>query len=130
MGALWLPLLILSCLPALTLAEWFNLSGLQWTLKNQNGSIAIPGSVPSQAHLDLLKAGIITEPLLGINGMEFRLSFCSMLTYYQISARDGSLMRIGLILPIYRPSQKVSPTIQRGKVRSWCSMALIPSQIL
>lgn len=46
----------------------FDLSGLHWTLKNQNGTIAIPGSVPSQAHLDLVKAGIITEPLLGING--------------------------------------------------------------
>ncbi|KAG9220411.1 hypothetical protein CCMSSC00406_0003867 [Pleurotus cornucopiae] len=45
----------------------FDLSGLHWTLKNQNGTIAIPGSVPSQAHLDLVKAGIITEPLLGIN---------------------------------------------------------------
>ena len=46
----------------------FSLSDLQWTLKNANGSIVIPGSVPSQAHLDLLRAGIITEPLLGING--------------------------------------------------------------
>ena len=47
----------------------FSLSDLQWSLKNANGSIVIPGSVPSQAHLDLLRAGIITEPLLGINGM-------------------------------------------------------------
>ncbi len=46
----------------------FDLSGLHWTLKNQNGTIAIPGSVPSQAHLDLVKARVITEPLLGING--------------------------------------------------------------
>ena len=47
----------------------FDLSQLQWTLRNQNGSIQIPASgPPSQTHLDLLKAGIITEPLLGING--------------------------------------------------------------
>jgi len=46
----------------------FDLSQLQWTLKNHNGSIQIPASgPPSQAHLDLAKAGIITEPLLGIN---------------------------------------------------------------
>lgn len=50
-------------------AEVLSLSDLKWTLKNQNGSIAIPAEVPSQAHLDLLRAGIITEPLLGINGM-------------------------------------------------------------
>ena len=45
-----------------------SLSSLDWSLKNENGSIVIPAKVPSQAHLDLLDAGIITEPLLGING--------------------------------------------------------------
>ncbi|KAF5385855.1 hypothetical protein D9615_002685 [Tricholomella constricta] len=46
----------------------FNVAQLQWTLKNQNGSIQIPAAgPPSHAHLDLANAGIITEPLLGIN---------------------------------------------------------------
>ena len=37
--------------------------------RNQNGStVRISGSLPSQAHIDLLKAGIINDPLLGING--------------------------------------------------------------
>jgi beta-mannosidase len=49
-------------------AAVFDLSGLDWTLINQNGSISVPGAIPSQAHLDLLRAGVITEPLLGING--------------------------------------------------------------
>ncbi|KAL0955666.1 hypothetical protein HGRIS_001893 [Hohenbuehelia grisea] len=59
----------ISCwmLSLLVVGDTFDLSSLQWTLKNSNGSITIPGSVPSQSHLDLLKAGIITEPLLGIN---------------------------------------------------------------
>lgn len=61
-------LLILS-LCSVALGALFDLSNLQWTLKNQNGSIQIPArGPPSQAHLDLLNAGIITEPLLGING--------------------------------------------------------------
>ncbi|KIM78863.1 glycoside hydrolase family 2 protein [Piloderma croceum F 1598] len=59
--------LIALYLPALALAAIFDLSQLHWTLKNQNGTIVIPASVPSQAHLDLLAAGLITEPLLGIN---------------------------------------------------------------
>ncbi|TFK54547.1 glycoside hydrolase family 2 protein [Heliocybe sulcata] len=59
--------LVAACLSAVALAGTFDLSDLSWTLKNANGSIAIPGSVPSQAHLDLLRAGIISEPLLGIN---------------------------------------------------------------
>lgn len=54
-------------------AEILSLSSLNWTLKNQNGSIVIPAQVPSQAHLDLARAGVITEPLLGING-ESRIS--------------------------------------------------------
>jgi beta-mannosidase len=49
----------------------FDLSSLHWTLTNQNGSISVPGSVPSQVHLDLVRTGIITEPLLGINGRLF-----------------------------------------------------------
>lgn len=48
-------------------AAIFDLSELSWTLRNENGSIVIPGRVPSQAHLDLLSANIITEPVLEIN---------------------------------------------------------------
>ena len=57
------------CLPIVCLAQKFSLSDLQWSLRNSNGSINVPAQVPSQAHLDLLRAGIITEPLLGANGM-------------------------------------------------------------
>lgn len=64
-----LRLLVAASLFVLARADVFNLADLDWTLKNANGSIVIPASVPSQAHLDLMKAGIITEPLLGINGM-------------------------------------------------------------
>ncbi|KAI8981306.1 glycoside hydrolase [Trametes punicea] len=53
--------------PALVLGDVLSLSRLEWTLRNANGSIVVPAKVPSQAHLDLLDAGIITEPLLGIN---------------------------------------------------------------
>lgn len=75
MGHSWLhaAVLLAACLPSVVLGNVFSLSDLNWTLKNANGSIAIPGSVPSQAHLDLLRAGIITEPLLGINGALVRL---------------------------------------------------------
>ena len=55
--------------PAFVLGQLSNLSSLHWILHNQNGSIVVPGSVPSQVHLDLVKAGIITEPLLGANGV-------------------------------------------------------------
>lgn len=61
-------------LPTLASADVLSLSDLSWTLKNENGSIVVPGKVPSQAHLDLLEAGVITEPLLGINGMFSNLS--------------------------------------------------------
>ncbi|EIN11243.1 glycoside hydrolase family 2 protein [Punctularia strigosozonata HHB-11173 SS5] len=57
---------LLGLLP-LALGEVFDLSQLSWSLSNQNGTIVIPASIPSQVHLDLLEAGVITEPLLGIN---------------------------------------------------------------
>ncbi|THG96702.1 hypothetical protein EW026_g5176 [Hermanssonia centrifuga] len=63
---------LLAFLPVYVLGEVSSLSGLSWTLKNQNESIVIPGSVPSQAHLDLLRAGIISEPLLGTNEYDQR----------------------------------------------------------
>lgn len=85
-----------ACLPALTLANVFSLSDLQWTLRNGNGSIVVPASVPSQAHLDLLAAGVIAEPLLGINGAcradgAIALAQIEM----QSTCNDGSSMKVG-----------------------------------
>jgi beta-mannosidase len=65
-------LLVLLLCPLLCLAAVFDLSALDWTLVNQNGSIAVPASIPSHVHLDLARAGLITEPLLGINGTSRR----------------------------------------------------------
>ncbi|KAH7925650.1 glycoside hydrolase family 2 protein [Leucogyrophana mollusca] len=68
-----LPLLALvglstSCTPLPALSQQiFSLSALQWTLRNANGSIAVPGALPSQAHLDLFRAGVIGDPLVGVN---------------------------------------------------------------
>ncbi len=39
-----------------------DLSGNDWTLENLPLSISIPGSVPSQAHLDLYAAQVIGDP--------------------------------------------------------------------
>ncbi|KAJ7690198.1 glycoside hydrolase [Mycena rosella] len=75
-----LPIFLL-WLPCCVLAAVFDLSSLDWTLVNQNGSIAVPGSIPSQAHLDLARAGIITEPLLGLNDFTERWVFMDNWTY-------------------------------------------------
>lgn len=39
-----------------------NLSGSEWTLQNLPLNISVPGSVPSQAHLDLYAAQVIGDP--------------------------------------------------------------------
>ncbi|KAI0267102.1 glycoside hydrolase [Gloeopeniophorella convolvens] len=54
-------------LPPAVRAGVFSLSQLAWSLSNQNGSLVVAGALPSQTHLDLKRAGIITEPLLGVN---------------------------------------------------------------
>lgn len=43
-----------------------NLSEVTWTLSN-GVNVTVPGKLPSQAHLDLLDAGIIGDPLYGFN---------------------------------------------------------------
>ncbi|KAJ7224013.1 glycoside hydrolase family 2 protein [Mycena haematopus] len=72
---------VLGCLCSTLFASNFDLSALDWTLTNQNGSISVPGAVPSQAHLDLVRAGVITEPLLGINDFTERWVFLDNWTY-------------------------------------------------
>ncbi|KAK7043101.1 hypothetical protein VNI00_008455 [Paramarasmius palmivorus] len=66
-GLLFRAILCILCLPVVVFGAVFDLSELQWTLKSRNGSVVVPATIPSQAHLDLVKAGVITEPLLEIN---------------------------------------------------------------
>lgn len=67
-GMMLLPLLALSSWAALAAAKVLSLSELDWTLQNAEGMIKVPAQQPSQVHLDLKDANVITEPLLGING--------------------------------------------------------------
>lgn len=62
-------LLALASGAALAAAEVLSLSELTWTLRNAEGKINVAAQQPSQVHLDLKNADVITEPLLGINGM-------------------------------------------------------------
>ena len=39
-----------------------DLSGNDWTLHNSDLNVSVPGSVPSQAHLDLYAAQVIGDP--------------------------------------------------------------------
>ena len=48
-------------------------SGSPWTVRNHNGTLVIPATVPGVVHLDLLRAKKITEP------------------YYRYGASRGSL---------------------------------------
>ncbi|KAL1742498.1 glycoside hydrolase family 2 protein [Schizophyllum fasciatum] len=72
-----------TCLGAVSLARAavFDLSELEWTLRSANGSVEVPGAVPSHAHLDLLRAGVFTEPVLGINVYTERWVFYDNWTY-------------------------------------------------
>ncbi|OZJ03657.1 hypothetical protein BZG36_03550 [Bifiguratus adelaidae] len=60
----------------------YNLSQLSWSLHNTNGSIVVPAKVPSCAHLDLLAAGVITEPTVGLNdGLQRWIPYEPVWTY-------------------------------------------------
>lgn len=49
-----------------------DLSTNGWTLQNLDLNISVPGSVPSQAHLDLYAAQVIGDPYFGTNDFNLR----------------------------------------------------------
>ena len=52
------------CGPALDLGDS---PGGAWSLGNRNGSIRIPAAVPGQVQLDLMRAGLLADPFVGLN---------------------------------------------------------------
>ncbi|PHH69121.1 hypothetical protein CDD83_5828 [Cordyceps sp. RAO-2017] len=58
-----------------------DLAAQQWTLLNAARNISVPGAVPSHVHLDLLRAGVIEEPNLGLNDFDLRWVALSDWTY-------------------------------------------------
>ena len=50
----------------------YSLDGDDWTVRNVNGSIAVPAVVPGVVHLDLLRAGLISEPYYRFNERSYR----------------------------------------------------------
>lgn len=49
-----------------------SLSSLQWTLTNTTGTVCVPAEVPGLVHLDLMRAGVIADPLHRFNEKEYR----------------------------------------------------------
>ncbi|KAL2819589.1 glycoside hydrolase superfamily [Aspergillus cavernicola] len=49
-----------------------DLSGVNWTLSSPAINFTVPASLPSQAHLDLLQAGVIEDPYHGLNEINLR----------------------------------------------------------
>ena len=49
-----------------------SLDGDDWTVRNVNGSITIPATVPGVIHLDLLRANLIDEPYYRFNEANYR----------------------------------------------------------
>jgi beta-mannosidase len=58
---------------ATSLAQTIDLSTLKWTLSSPTyTNITVPGSVPSQVHLDLYREGVIPDPYFGLGDFELR----------------------------------------------------------
>lgn len=54
-------------------ATILDLSTIPWVLSSpQYPNISVPGSVPSHAHLDLFREGVIPDPYFGLNEFELR----------------------------------------------------------
>ena len=60
--AILVTLIVLLCTARVISQKVIDLSGNDWTLENLPLNISVPGSVPSQAHLDLYAAQVISDP--------------------------------------------------------------------
>lgn len=61
-----------------------NLSNNDWTLSNEALNISVPGSLPSQAHLDLFAAGVIGDPYHDLNDFNLRWVVWNNWTYSSV----------------------------------------------
>ena len=55
--------------------------GSPWTLRNGNGSLSIPATVPGVVHLDLLRAEKIAEPYYRFGELELAWVYREQWTY-------------------------------------------------
>jgi beta-mannosidase len=60
-------LTVVTSLATASAQKLIDLNGPGWTLKDSNGSLSIPASVPSQQYLDLFDNGVIGDPVYGMN---------------------------------------------------------------
>ncbi|KAI0888049.1 glycoside hydrolase family 2 protein [Annulohypoxylon maeteangense] len=58
-----------------------DLSDVNWTLRNDELDISVPGKVPSHVHLDLYASNIIEDPYYGLNDFDLRWVALSNWTY-------------------------------------------------
>ena len=58
-----------------------DLSTVKWTVSDPGNNVSVPANFPSQAHLDLYAAGVITDPYLGLNDFDERWVAESNWTY-------------------------------------------------
>ncbi|KAL4795082.1 glycoside hydrolase superfamily [Aspergillus venezuelensis] len=59
-----------SSIPGSSGQQVHNLSTIQWTLSSSALNTTAPATLPSQAHLDLFRAGVIDDPYYGLNETE------------------------------------------------------------
>lgn len=76
-----LPLICCEVLDRAASLQILDLSALSWTLSNPAKNISVPAKLPSQAHLDLLAAGVIPDPYYGQGDTELRWVAYSNWTY-------------------------------------------------
>ena len=65
--------------------------GSPWTLRNSNGSLSIPATVPGVVHLDLLRAKKIAEPYYRYGELELAWVWPSTATKPSAQNREAPM---------------------------------------
>lgn len=81
---------VFSCLLALGSGQnIIDLSGTGWTVQNLGLNVSVPGSLPSQAHLDLYAAQVTGDPYYRLN--DFNLRWVAWANWTYVSAPISGL---------------------------------------
>ena len=94
------------------------LASQNWTLRNANGSIAVPASVPGVVHLDLLQAGIIPEPYYRYGELELAWVHLEPHWTYSLIFDSASVIRHKEVLLRSEGLDTVATVTLNGKVLS------------
>ncbi len=92
------------------------LNGTNWSVANQNGSIAVPAAVPGDIYGDLMRAEIIGEPFYRFNDLNYRWIAYENWTYKTHFSFDNAAQAAGTVVLVFEGLQVAADVLVNGQL--------------